>query len=59
MGGDTIRGGYRFVKLKMWFVLEHFLMVWHILRIFVKKNWSVVKNLPLQPGKSKFDIFAL
>ena len=51
------RGGYRFVKLKICFVLEHFLMLWHILRIFVKKNWSVVNKLPLQPGKSKFYIF--
>ena len=39
------------------FVLEHFPMLCHILRIFLRKNWSVVNKLPLQPGKSKFDTF--
>ena len=51
------RGGYRSVKLKILFVLEHFPMLWHNLRIFIQKKWLVVNKLPLQPSKSKFDIF--
>ena len=40
-------------------VLEHILMLWHILRTFVKKIRSLVNNLPLQPAKSKFDFLAV
>ena len=36
--GTLNRGGYRFFKLKILFVLERFLVLWHILRIFVKKK---------------------
>ena len=32
------RGGYRSVKLQILFVLEHFLLLWHTLRIFIKKK---------------------
>ena len=32
------RGGLRSVKLKIWFVLEHFPMLYHNLRTFIKKN---------------------
>ena len=54
---DDRGGGKDVVKPKILIVLEHFPMIWHIIRIFTKKYWSVVNNLPLQPGKSKFNFF--
>ena len=35
--GSLNRVWYRSVKLKIMFALEHFLMLWHILGIFIKK----------------------
>ena len=55
--GFSAQGGYRSVNLKILFVLEHFLMLWHILRIFIKNCLAVVNKLLLQPGKSKLEIF--
>ena len=42
---ESLEVGYRCVKLKILLVLMHFLMLWHILGIFIPKKWSVVNKL--------------